>query len=116
MASAVGERRGVLEPTRRATLDRLADEVVPGDDDAPAPSRLGVVEFFEALFTRERADEVAALRDFLDRNESNPIDTVARDPWFTAFAETVHEHYWTSPTGLRAVGFAPSEADEIQPG
>ncbi|MFM7320748.1 MAG: hypothetical protein ACKO5K_04390 [Armatimonadota bacterium] len=105
----------MLDSPRREVLERLADQVVPGDAEAAAPSAIGVADFFIALFEGDRAAERDQLVAFLDRNRAADPDEVAEDPWFREFAETVHEHYWTSPTGLLAVGFAPSIADQIEP-
>lgn len=94
----------MFTPDQKRALEATADRVIPEDASAPPASRTGVILFFEDLFSRERAAELPALLAFLGRIGTNADP--AADPYFRAFAEMVHEHYWTCPEGLAAVGFA----------
>ncbi|WP_309710124.1 gluconate 2-dehydrogenase subunit 3 family protein [Armatimonas sp.] len=97
----------MLTETQRATLAAFADVIVP-PDDAPGGAEAGAVAFVEDLLARELAPHAAEYAAFLDTLAASGLDfspEQTASPIFKLAAETVHEAYWTSDIGQRAVGF-----------
>lgn len=97
----------MLTETQRTTLAAFADTVIP-PDDVPGGAAAGAVAFVEDLLTRElapRAAEYAAFLDTLATSNLTISPELEATPIFKLAAETIHEAYWTSATGQKAVGF-----------
>ncbi|WP_395088401.1 gluconate 2-dehydrogenase subunit 3 family protein [Armatimonas sp.] len=97
----------MLTDTQRATLAAFADIVIP-PDDAPGGADTGAVAFVENLLARELAPRAADYAAFLDSLAETGMDfspELEATPIFRLAAETIHEAYWTSAAGKRAVGF-----------
>ncbi|WP_395140636.1 gluconate 2-dehydrogenase subunit 3 family protein [Armatimonas sp.] len=101
----------MLTDTQRATLAAFADTVIP-PNDAPGGAEAGAVAFVESLLARELAPRAAEYTAFLDRLAKTGMNFPAElqaTPIFRLAAETIHEAYWTSTAGKRAVGFVESD-------
>jgi hypothetical protein len=101
----------MLTETQRATLAAFADVIIP-PDDAPGGAAAGAVAFVEDLLGRELAPRAAEYAAFLDRLATDGLDfstELQTSPLFKLAAETIHEAYWTSAVGKKAVGFLEQE-------
>ena len=97
----------MLTETQRATLAAFADVIIP-PDDTPGGADAGAVAFVENLLTRELAPRAAEYAAFLDTLATTGMDFSLEQQATSIFklaAETIHEAYWTSDIGQRAVGF-----------
>ena len=98
----------MLTPTQRATLAAFADCVIP-PDDTPGGADAGAVAFVEDLLQRELAPRAAEYIAFLEELTVSGLEfplTLQATPIFKLATETIHEAYWTSEAGQRAVGFS----------
>ena len=88
-------------------LMQLYDVIVPKcDHSAGAPSPV-VIERLTFLYEAYRYHDSAQVTSLL---ESVRTGLWQDHPYFPTFAETVIEAYWTSDTGLAAVGFKRSKS------
>lgn len=83
-------------------LKHLYDVIVPTCDHAEGASSPDVIERLTFLYEAYRPHETAQVTALLD---SVRTGLWKEHPYFPTFAETVIEAYWTSDTGLAAVGF-----------
>jgi len=83
-------------------LMHLYDVIVPKCDHSAGASSPDVIERLTFLYEAYRYHESAQVTSLL---ESVRTGLWQDHPYFPTFAETVIEAYWTSDTGLAAVGF-----------
>ena len=98
-------RDPMLRDHHLPVLMRLADCAIPPDRRFPGASSTGFAVFFTDLLRGDRHTEYHRWVEFLDRCSGRPDLDCSKDKDFPDFAEMVHEHYWTSTTGLAACGF-----------
>ena len=80
----------------------LYDVIVPTCDHAAGASSADVIERLTFLYEAYRSHETAQVTALIDSVRTGLWQD---HPYFPTFAETVIEAYWTSDTGLAAVGF-----------
>jgi len=83
-------------------LKQLYDVIVPTCDHAAGASSPDVIERLTFIYEAYRHHETAQVTSLLDSVRTGLWQD---HPYFPIFAETVIEAYWTSDTGLAAVGF-----------
>ena len=83
-------------------LIHLYDVIVPKCDHAAGASSPDVIERLTFLYEAYRPHETAQVTSLLESVRTGLLED---HPYFSTFAETVMEAYWTSDTGLAAVGF-----------
>ena len=83
-------------------LIHLYDVIVPKCDHAAGASSPDVIERLTFLYEAYRPHETAQVTSLLESVRTGHLED---HPYFATFAETVMEAYWTSDTGLAAVGF-----------
>ena len=83
-------------------LIHLYDVIVPKCDHAAGASSPDVIERLTFLYEAYRPHETAQVTSLLESVRTGLLED---HPYFATFAETVMEAYWTSDTGLAAVGF-----------
>jgi len=88
-------------------LMHLYDVIVPKCDHSAGASSPDVIERLTFIYEAYRHHESAQVTSLLE----NVSTGLWQDhPYFPTFAETVIEAYWTSNTGLAAVGFKRSKS------
>lgn len=87
-------------------LMQLYDVIVPKCDHSGGASSPDVVNRLTFIYESYRAHELSEIISLL---ESVRAGLWQEHPYFPTFAETVIEAYWTSETGLAAVGFTPAK-------
>ena len=83
-------------------IKHLYDVIVPKCDHAAGASSPDVIERLTFIYEAYRPHETAQVTALLDSVRTGLWQD---HPYFPIFAETVIEAYWTSDTGLAAVGF-----------
>lgn len=111
-----------------AVIDALADAILPGDETRPAPSSLGIADFFSewlsAPYPDQRADRALILPlidALIDEGfvEAPPDAQLAKvealhaagdaEPAFDRFRRLTAGAYYTTPEGAAIMGFIGNE-------
>jgi LPS sulfotransferase NodH len=87
-------------------LMQLYDVIVPKCDHSSGASSPDVINRLTFICESYRAHELPQIVSLI---ESVRAGLWLEHPYFSSFAETVIEAYWTSETGLAAVGFTPAK-------
>jgi hypothetical protein len=113
-----------LAPHHVATLYAAADRIVPPDDGTPGAIEAGAADRLAELLAGDlnalEPDYFAFLTqldleaqvmhgpkfaDLAPAQQDALLQTFQTSPFFHIFAEHVHEQFWSSPAGLKLVGF-----------
>lgn len=113
-----------LTPQQIATLKAAADRILPPDDGSPGAVASGAVARLLAMLDGDLAAMQRDYADFLTRLDHEAqqafgapfaaLDAERQDallsvlqsiPFFSRFAEHMHEQFWSGEVGMRLVGF-----------
>jgi hypothetical protein len=84
----------------------LSDEIVPPCSLSEGASSASVQKRLRDIYTAYRHHEIDDLQSLANSVNDGSWET---HPYFSTYAETVIEAYWTCETGLNAVGFKKSQ-------
>jgi LPS sulfotransferase NodH len=87
-------------------LMQLYDVIVPKCEHSAGASAPDVTKRLTFIYEAYRPNEISKIISLLEVVHTGLWQ---EDPYFQTFAETVIEAYWTSETGLVAVGFTPAK-------
>jgi hypothetical protein len=96
----------IEETLESPELLHLADVVVPACSVAEGASSASVQKRLRDIYTAYRHHEIDDLQSLANSVNDGSWET---HPYFSTYAETVIEAYWTCETGLNAVGFKKSQ-------
>ncbi len=116
-----------LFPQHIATLNAIADRIVPPDDDSPGAVAAGATDALLAMLDGDLASlkneyalflaqvdmeaQVAFGKTFatLDAEKQDLLlNSFQMSAFFRMLVEHVQEQYWVSEAGIQLVGFEPS--------
>jgi hypothetical protein len=103
----------------RATLERLADRLIPAGDGMPAASEAGVAGRWLDVVLQARPDLVdpllAVLRGAAGEDPGAAIDRLVDDGGFNVLAEVVPNAYYMNPDVRERIGYPLQQAVPIDP-